>query len=152
MAGLPSELVEAVRAVGGGLGVFLLFAAVALYRHFTARERERQGRLDRGFATLDEERDREIRRLNETVEAERRRREEDTERKRRIILELEADRNEGWDRARAMEAIAHERRHQGNDGMMAAYQAGKIGAPMPKPLPPVPPLHEVERRPPPPPR
>ncbi len=148
MGAIPAELVQAVQAAGGGVGVMLLFAAAALYRHFTARDRERQGLIDRGFADLGEVRAREIQRLTQALDEERQRRSEDMERKRRIILELEADRDEGWDRARAMETIAHERRHQGNEGMMAAYQAGKIGAPMPPPLPPVPPLHEVERRPP----
>lgn len=163
-------------ALTGGLGVFAWFL-IQLWRawrdhqkekspHTGPREVARQGRLDAGFTALEEIRNRDMRRLDDEIdtmrrryideiEAIRRRADQDLARSERLndlkrseIERLARDRDEGWNLARGMEVVAHQTRHDGNNRIMAAYAAGKNGAPCPDELPLIPPLHAVPRTPP----
>jgi hypothetical protein len=136
------------------------------------REAARRGRLDRGFGALDDSRDRQITRLTAEAEAAERRHSLDRERwsadlsrEREAHQRTAEDRDEGWDRGRGMEQVAHQHRHDFTNLLFAIYSAGRLGAPLPdavtrtyeagksgEPIPPnllpppVPPLPNTDRR------
>lgn len=150
VSALPAELVEAVKAVFGGVGLMILFAGWGLYRHLMQRTLDRRGRLERGLTVLDESRDREIKRLNDEIEAIRERAAEDlarceraTARKQAEIEQLIRERDRGWDLVRELDERLHTMRHAANNRIMEAWQRGHLNEPMPEPLPKIPPVSEM---------
>lgn len=183
------SLGEAEKVIGGGLGLVVVWGIRSgwkAYKEWRKEQREgrsaedeleakRAGRLNQGFAALDASRDREIQRQSEARDADQRRHDAerqvwmaDLARERALRIAAEENRDEGWDKGRAMEIKAHQYRHLMTGLLQSVYAAGRFGGPMPEalqrvyeagrdnlPIPaeitpqPVPALQDVPRQPPP---